>query len=120
MIYFALQQDGLVKIGYSQNVKQRLASLPKSKLIASVEAEDSPGVEAIFHGWFWPYRSHDEYFRITQEQIDEAIMQWKEHDGYLVNRAGQKECRFCSHQWLPRRANPKICPRCKRYDWSAR
>ncbi len=28
------------------------------------------------------------------------------------------ECNQCGHEWTPRKAHPKQCPRCKRYDWN--
>lgn len=32
--------------------------------------------------------------------------------------AQQVECRRCGHKWTPRTASPKVCPRCKHYDWN--
>lgn len=26
-------------------------------------------------------------------------------------------CRLCGHEWEPLVVKPKVCPRCKRYDW---
>lgn len=28
-------------------------------------------------------------------------------------------CRHCNHTWVPRKANPKRCPRCGRSNWRA-
>lgn len=27
------------------------------------------------------------------------------------------KCKKCKHEWLPREEIPKMCPRCKTYDW---
>jgi len=27
------------------------------------------------------------------------------------------KCKLCGYAWIPRTANTKACPRCKRYDW---
>lgn len=27
------------------------------------------------------------------------------------------ECLKCGHEWLPRKKNPLMCPRCKNYYW---
>lgn len=30
-------------------------------------------------------------------------------------------CLRCKHEWLPRRPRkPKVCPKCKRYDWEVK
>jgi hypothetical protein len=30
-------------------------------------------------------------------------------------------CQRCAHQWFKRQViNPKVCPKCKRTDWSIR
>ena len=27
------------------------------------------------------------------------------------------KCRLCGHEWESRKEKPRMCPRCKRYDW---
>ncbi len=29
-----------------------------------------------------------------------------------------KTCLKCGHQWIPRMDDPKMCPKCKTYNWS--
>lgn len=57
-VYFA-ERDGLVKIGYSANVEQRMRQLG-ARLLAVM-----PGgarMERIMHGYFAEYRVHGEWF----------------------------------------------------------
>ena len=36
---------------------------------------------------------------------------------FLINK--YKKCLKCGHQWLTDLdRDPKVCPRCKRYDWN--
>jgi len=28
------------------------------------------------------------------------------------------KCNQCSHEWTPSKAQPRACPRCKRYNWN--
>ena len=30
------------------------------------------------------------------------------------------DCQQCGHKWAARKARPKSCPKCKRYDWQAK
>ena len=29
----------------------------------------------------------------------------------------EMECMQCGYHWVPRVPNPKVCPRCKHYNW---
>jgi len=31
---------------------------------------------------------------------------------------GKQVCLRCGYEWYSIKENPKVCPRCKRYDWA--
>lgn len=57
-VYFA-ERDGLIKIGYSANVDQRMRQLG-ARLLALMPGGN--GMERRMHRLFAEYRSHDEWF----------------------------------------------------------
>jgi Meiotically up-regulated gene 113 len=76
-VYFLLADNGLVKIGRTKKLKERLdhftAKLPyKLELIHTIFTDDSYGLEEYFHEKFKDKRQRGEWFKLDQEDIEEV------------------------------------------------
>ena len=71
-VYFVQDEDGFIKIGYSENVKKRLAHLQTSSrqklsLIGSVNGDKN--LESLFHRVFRDERVRGEWFRPSKRLL---------------------------------------------------
>src|SRR3972149_6878293 len=73
-IYFAEAINGLVKIGWSADLRQRMRHLRsvsplEIRLMHCYECENDPKAEEAFlHSEFASWRSHGEWFKLTKKQ----------------------------------------------------
>lgn len=75
IVYFAKDECGLTKIGWTQNFKKRketLEQLEKKKieLIHYVSSFDCPTLEKTFHNMFKHKRVKGEWFDLTEKDIE--------------------------------------------------
>ncbi|PED73034.1 hypothetical protein COL30_11835 [Bacillus pseudomycoides] len=76
-IYFLKADNGLIKIGKTKDLKQRLdhftAKLPyKLELLHSIESDDYSSLEEYFHEMFANKRKRGEWFELTEEDMKEV------------------------------------------------
>lgn len=118
MVYFVRSSRGrkLIKIGYTQNLKQRLTSL-YSTVIRTIDTDGDRETELAFHSHFWPFHVRGEWFDLTDSDIDAAIRLWEKSPALLERRRKGLRCVRCRHEWFARVESPAECPKCKRYDW---
>jgi len=80
-IYFA-RAGSVFKIGRSTNPEKRIASLATGcpepvRLYRKVQVQDMAAAEAFFHRHLKTKRSHGEWFKVSQCEIDSAISSWE-------------------------------------------
>ncbi|KKK58276.1 hypothetical protein LCGC14_3046080 [marine sediment metagenome] len=76
MIYFIQAENDLIKIGYTNDVKQRLRTLrtmspERLNLMKTIKGDQKQ--ETLLHRRFKHLRSHGEWFRSEQELLDYII-----------------------------------------------
>lgn len=76
-VYMIQSPHGLVKIGITTKVKDRLSALQVETglrliLLASVQVQNAGKYERVLHTQFKAQHSHGEWFALTQEQIEQA------------------------------------------------
>lgn len=84
-VVYALRSVGLVKIGFTQNLTNRLATVRcNSAMIVDVldYAPGTRGDERRLHQFFRHFRHHGEWFMLRPTQIDDL----KEHFEMLRRR----------------------------------
>ena len=73
MIYFIQAENGLIKIGYSRDIKKRLQNLRQSSPERLYLMKAVPGnrkAEQKIHWKFWKLRSHGEWFYPDRELLE--------------------------------------------------
>ena len=76
-VYFLQGENGLIKIGYSQDYKERYKALKKMspvdiKLLFVVKTDDMVGLERNLHNRFQEKRVKGEWFQLSMQEIQNA------------------------------------------------
>lgn len=73
-VYFLKASNGLIKIGYTNNLNHRLSCIKTSsplpiELYHFIETERAFAVERYFHNLYRNYRKHGEWFLLNDEHL---------------------------------------------------
>lgn len=124
VVYFVKCRDGLVKIGLSRRVRGRLGQIGKNvngPLCLLSVVRGSHCVEKAFHKFFKAEHVINEWFRISDAQITDAVNRYRTNPQVFVDSLIKQvfrrqmptvlHCYFCGHDW-PTKGQPSRCPAC--------
>jgi predicted GIY-YIG superfamily endonuclease len=77
-VYLIEAENGLVKIGRTEDVERRLSSINSASpicvtLLHSEFVKDAVEMERVLHDRFQSKRMRGEWFRLSESDVDEAI-----------------------------------------------
>jgi len=76
-VYFFRHISGLVKIGYTANLKARIKQLTYTEgnghLVGSIFTVNASNMERTMHKFFAAYRVKGEWFNLSNSQIIEVV-----------------------------------------------